>query len=656
MKMNRLVPLITPLAILIFFTTPALGATIWVDCTGAGDYSTIMAGIAASSNGDTIMVAECTYVENVYFLGKSIALESVSGPAATIIDGNAYGSVVYFADGEGPDSVLDGFTIRNGYASNGGGIYCEDATATIRNNVITENIAGLTGAGIYCLRSSPVIQSNTLSLNDASYGGGIGCDEGSAPEITSNTIDMNSAAAGGGISSVSDRIPMIEDNTITNNSATSGGAFYIDGSAPSITGNTIEANTADYGAGFDIHNASPQIVGNSITGNTAVNSGGGISCNPLTSPTIMANTIEGNSAATGGGLNIFEASPNVIGNTLSGNTAATGGGISDVAAESTISRNMIASNSADLGAGIYCSSTLTAISNNTVAANIASSNGGGIACSEASPEITHNTITDNSALNGGGIICISASPAITNCIVWGNSATEYGPEILLAETSDPLVSYSDVDGEWSGEGNFYLDPLFAASDDYHLTMDSPCIDSGTDAGITNDIDGDTRPLLAGFDVGSDEFAGDCWDLDGDGYVDDQCGGEDCDDADPEVNPDEPEGPLINCDGIDNDCDGEIDEFCTLYTLDLDADYEGGILSLDFTLDTPAPVTWSTFIIIHSPPYFIRLWSISLPALPAPLAMPIAFPFPSLGVIGIFTDFTTAGGIQAFDMDFVAASG
>jgi len=656
MKTKRQIFLITPLALLIFFTSPALGATITVDCTGAGDYTTIMGGIAASSNGDIIQVAECTYVENIYFLGKAITLVSESGPATTIIDGNAYGPTVYFADGEGADSVVDGFTIRNGYSASGGGVYCEDSSPMIQNNIISENIAGAGGGGIYCLRSSPTIQNNTIGLNDASYGGGIGCEEGSAPAITNNTIDGNSAAVGGGISCVGASIPPIEDNAITNNTATSGGGIYIEGSDISMTGNTIEANMADFGAGIDIYASFPQIIGNWFIDNIAVNTGGGISCNIGTGPTIMANTIIGNSADTGGGINVFEAGPTIAGNTISGNTANNGAGISDLNAESTIKRNTITTNTANLGGGIYCSSSQTVMTNNTIAANIATSNGGGIACLNESPEITHNTITENSALNGGGIICVNASPTITNCIVWGNTATEYGAEFLLDEFSDPLVSYSDIDGEWTGNGNFYLDPLFAVPGDYHLAADSPCIDAGMDAGILLDIDGDTRPLLTGFDVGSDEYTGDCWDVDGDGFMDEQCGGEDCDDADPEVNPDEPEGPVINCDGIDNDCDGYIDELCTVFTLDMDADYQDGTLSFDFTLGTPIPVTWSTFVIYHSPPYFIRLWSINLPTLSTPFSMPIAFPFPNLGVIGVFTDFTTTAGIQAFDMDFVDTSG
>ena len=39
----------------------------------------------------------------------------------------------------------------------------------------------------------------------------------------------------------------------------------------------------------------------------------------------------------------------------------------------------------------------------------------------------------------------------------------------------------------------------------------------------------------------------------DGFVDDLCGGEDCDDTNPEVHPDAQELPY---DGVDNDCDGE----------------------------------------------------------------------------------------------------
>jgi hypothetical protein len=45
--------------------------------------------------------------------------------------------------------------------------------------------------------------------------------------------------------------------------------------------------------------------------------------------------------------------------------------------------------------------------------------------------------------------------------------------------------------------------------DYHLTADSPCIDTGTSEGApSDDIDGDTRPQGQGYDMGADEFVPD----------------------------------------------------------------------------------------------------------------------------------------------------
>lgn len=51
------------------------------------------------------------------------------------------------------------------------------------------------------------------------------------------------------------------------------------------------------------------------------------------------------------------------------------------------------------------------------------------------------------------------------------------------------------------------------------------------------------------------YTGTCLDLDGDGYDDDSCGGTDCDDSDANVHP----GGIETCDGVDEDCNGAIDD-------------------------------------------------------------------------------------------------
>ncbi|MDP7246795.1 MAG: hypothetical protein QF389_09500, partial [Planctomycetota bacterium] len=40
----------------------------------------------------------------------------------------------------------------------------------------------------------------------------------------------------------------------------------------------------------------------------------------------------------------------------------------------------------------------------------------------------------------------------------------------------PLITYSDIEGGWEGEGNIDTDPLF--NEDYTLQAGSPCIDAG----------------------------------------------------------------------------------------------------------------------------------------------------------------------------------
>jgi hypothetical protein len=71
--------------------------------------------------GDTVIVHPGTYVENVYFDGKSIVLASnwlfandTTAIDSTIIDGNNNGPVVNISNGEDSTTALIGFTLSNG--------------------------------------------------------------------------------------------------------------------------------------------------------------------------------------------------------------------------------------------------------------------------------------------------------------------------------------------------------------------------------------------------------------------------------------------------------------------------------------------------------------------------------------------------------------
>jgi parallel beta-helix repeat protein len=527
----------------------AQAATLDV-CPSGCTYSSIQDAIDAAVDGDTVLVDDGTYTENINFLGKAITVISVNGPESTIIDGNASGSVVTFDSGEGTNSVLSGFTICNGVADNGGGIYCDNSSPTITNCTISGNSAVSEGGGIYCTESSPTITNCTISGNSADRGGGIYCYGYSSPTITNCTINDNSAwdgggihcevyssptitnctisgnsaegwnGDGGGISCWQESSPTITNCIISGNSAVSdGGGIYCTESSPTITNCTISGNSADEGVGGGIsccYDSSPIITNCTISDNSAVSEGGGICCYGYSSPTITNCTINDNSAGDGGGIHCeVYSSPTITNCTISGNSAegwdGDGGGISCWQESSpTITNCIISGNSAvSEGGGIYCEDYPSpTITNCTISGNSAGQ-GGGIFCYDSSPTITNCTISGNSAVSeGGGIYCVwESSPTVVNSILWGDSPDE----IYLEYDSTIDITYSDIEGGWAGVGNIDADPLFVGDGDYHLTTNSPCIDAGTD-NITNyptlptdDIDGDARPQGAGYDMGSDEY-------------------------------------------------------------------------------------------------------------------------------------------------------
>ena len=88
-----------------------------------------------ASDGDTVLVANGIYVginnKNLDFKGKAITVRSENGPEKSIIDCEGDGRGFYFHSGESEDSVISGFTIRNGNADKGGGIYITHSSPTI---------------------------------------------------------------------------------------------------------------------------------------------------------------------------------------------------------------------------------------------------------------------------------------------------------------------------------------------------------------------------------------------------------------------------------------------------------------------------------------------------------------------------------------------
>jgi len=206
-------------------------------------------------------------------------------------------------------------------------------------------------------------------------------------------------------------------------------------------------------------------------------------------------------------------------------TAYTGAGVSASLCGKVVFENCaVLGNSCAIGgwgAGLFFYSQTGGLemTNTTVAFNVTPSvqaRGGGIYVFSSQPSaLTNLTVFGNRSGDGvstglgGGIYVDLAVPkrvVIRNSIVWANESAVF-PQI---GGYPRLVTYCDVQGGFTGDGNIDLDPQFvdAPASDFHLIADSRCINAGSnDAPLPElDFEGDPRIMHGTADMGVDEFA------------------------------------------------------------------------------------------------------------------------------------------------------
>jgi hypothetical protein len=514
------------------------------------DQPTIQGGIDAAADGDTVLVADSSYVENIYFKGKAITVASyfiIDGDTthidSTIIDGSQpshpdSGSVVFFVSGEDTNSVICGFTITGGTGTMydatervGGGIFCCSSDARILHNKILDNHVATSvdvlGAGIssypwgndqYVIIEHNVIRSNTATAGVYALGGGICLPQG---RICYNRISQNNCVAepgtnggagGGGIFCASSqnawRDMYIIGNTIAHNSCNSdefsggGGVTIWGGVIVRIMDNIINynelglANNTDSCQGVGIrlvYTPEPSVIQDNIISYNKIirgtGAGGGIICISTNDLQIRDNTFEGNYTTWGGGIFIARSKGDIIfGNIFHMNKAIYQGG------------------------GIYGQNSETLICKNLFAQNEGPVNGGAIKVeqlSETDPgtyHIINNTMTGNIAPRGGGLYSQNTTTFALNNILWNNAGDS---EILVEGEGGPVqVDYSDIQGGVDailviydgilnlGDNNIDADPLFVDTESCYLSDSSPCVDAGDPNPIYNDTDGTRNDMGA----------------------------------------------------------------------------------------------------------------------------------------------------------------
>ena len=203
-------------------------------------FDSIQEAIYAAEDAETVTVRDGTYTgpgnRNIYF-DRTITLRSENGPENCIIDCQRISNGIRFSWGVGPDAVLEGFTITNGFAEAGAAIYCDMGSPTIRNCIIKNNQA-VSGGGIYLDYSNAAIEDCTIAGNTATAEGAAMACWKSSPVIANCTIGNNTPDGiilNYGSARISGTVKVIAD------SITGNGAFQIN---PDATLQVEDAVTA----------------------------------------------------------------------------------------------------------------------------------------------------------------------------------------------------------------------------------------------------------------------------------------------------------------------------------------------------------------------------------------------------------------------------
>ena len=350
------------------------------------------------------------------------------------------------------------------------------------------------------------------------------------PDPDANPTTLDAQGQGRVLYVTGDISPTIEGLRITGGDAAGlgggffgfdcGGGVYLNhydvDNASTLNNNQVFSNTAAIGGGLCLYYGTPSLNGNEVFSNTA-GSGGGLWLD-RSEAMLRGNTIAANTADAGGGLYLLWIGTDTLnGNTIISNTAAAGGGLYLDGVPAKLSDNIIRGNTAngtnwwDGGGGLQMRVSASTFTNCVVTDNQATS-GSGLKIRGGSPRLLHTTIARNSG--DGGIYIMAeggayATAALTNTILvshsvgisvtGGNTVTVnailwHGTPITVSQSITAIVT---VQNQHEG------DPAFAA-DDYHLTAGSVAIDAGVDAGVTTDIDSDSRPIGLKPDIGADE--------------------------------------------------------------------------------------------------------------------------------------------------------
>lgn len=242
--------------------------------------ATIQAGIDAAAEGDTVLVAPGIYTGPGNFAirlnpfgtmaPRNLVLLSEAGPELTILDilgsGTSPRRGFEIDSGESVETVIEGFTLRNGFMSikpdrparhevSGGGMVIRGigTSPTIRNCIFERNHSQISGGAFEAeVRAAPTIEACVFVGNTSLQGGAISLESNSQAVIRDCVITGNAAGqCGGGI--YFSATATVERCVIAGNRAIEGGGVGASYPASPLLENVIVWGNCAETTGDDIY-------------------------------------------------------------------------------------------------------------------------------------------------------------------------------------------------------------------------------------------------------------------------------------------------------------------------------------------------------------------------------------------------------------------
>jgi predicted outer membrane repeat protein len=347
-------------------------------------------------------------------------------------DDNVYH--VLRANGISGNCILDGFTIRDGYAEenndelglSGAGLLSEDSQLTLRDCTFTSNQAGLSGGGAHIINGY-LSMTNCTFTGNAGEGGGLSNLNG-AVNLTNCTFSNNhSDTNGGAASNINGGLNMTDCSFTDNDSDDNGGGIYTTSGNLNLTNCSFLRNETNsygsFGGGVYSNNSYIDLVECTFTSNETRGRGAGIYAEngtvDISNCQFNSNEIScwSDDFCSGAGICRLDGSLVVSDSSLHGNQITRG------------------SSTTKWGGGLYIENGTAELHSTDFQANhmlvtLPSGNqeytgkGGGIyAAANSEISLFECTFTNNNAVDGGGIyLFVDANLEAHDCTFTGNRA------------------------------------------------------------------------------------------------------------------------------------------------------------------------------------------------------------------------------------------